>query len=69
MLYQDFPHPMQSCTKDLFPFLYAEFSSFFSNPRAKDTFFPHVRTFPTIQHVYMQVAPLQPAYIEICAKK
>jgi hypothetical protein len=30
--------------------------------------FPHIRALPILQHVYTQVAPLQLAYIRICAQ-
>jgi hypothetical protein len=39
------------------------------SPDPKINIFPHVRILPTIQHVYTQTAPLQPAYIKICASK
>ena len=52
-----FHFPMQTCH----PFLQIL--------ELKIHFFPHVRTLPTIQHAYTQVAPLQPTYIGICARK
>jgi hypothetical protein len=39
VLYQDFPHPMQSCKYDIFPFTYADFSSLFVKSRAKKYIF------------------------------
>ena len=42
---------------------------FLMNPDLKIHIFPHIRALSTIQHVYMQVAPLHPMYIEICARK
>jgi hypothetical protein len=68
MLEQDFPHPMKSCTKGLFPFPYVDLKSLFTNPRAKNIIFPHIHTLPTIQHAYLQVAPLQPVYIGKCSQ-
>jgi hypothetical protein len=40
----------------------------FCKSRAKNMIFPHIRPLPILQHAYTQVAPLQPAYIEICAQ-
>jgi hypothetical protein len=54
---------MQSFTKGIFPFPYAELKSLFANPRAKNMIFPHIRTQTILQHAYTEVAPLQPAYI------
>jgi hypothetical protein len=52
-----------------FHFPMHNFHPFFANPGAKNTFFPHIHTLPTIQHVYTNVAPLHPTYIRICAQK
>jgi hypothetical protein len=51
---------MQTCSEGLFPFPYADLKSLFAVPRAKNCIFPHIRALTTIQHVYTQVAPLQP---------
>jgi hypothetical protein len=39
------------------------------NPETKINIFPLVRTLQAIQQAYTLVAPLQPVYIEICARK
>jgi hypothetical protein len=59
---------MQTCTEGLFPFPYADLKSLFTNLRAKNIIFPHIRALPIVQHEYTQVAPLQPAYIGFCAQ-
>jgi hypothetical protein len=39
------------------------------NPETKTNIFPLVCTLQAIQHAYTLAAPLQPAYIRICARK
>jgi hypothetical protein len=46
---------LKSCTEGLFTFPYADFSSLFDESRDKNA--------------YTLAAPLQPAYIDICARK
>jgi hypothetical protein len=59
---------MQTCLEGLFPFPYADLKSLFVVPRDKNYIFPHMHALIVIQHAYMQVAPLQPAYIGFCAQ-
>jgi hypothetical protein len=54
---------MKACSEGLFPFPYGDLKSLFAVPRDKKFIFPHIRTLTDIQHVYTQVASLQPAYI------
>jgi hypothetical protein len=61
-LQQILPHPMQLAWM-AFPFPYADLKSPFVPSRAKKHIFPHIRALSVRQQVYMQVAPLQPAYI------
>jgi hypothetical protein len=51
-----------------FPFPYADLKSLLYFPEPKNHIFPHIRTLPVRQHVYTQVAPLQPTYIEFGAQ-
>jgi hypothetical protein len=42
---------------------------FFMNPEPKIYIFPHISSLLAMQDAYMMATPLQPAYIDICARK
>jgi hypothetical protein len=63
------PHPMQSCREGLTPFPHADLLSLIDKFKDKNKYFStcmHLESYTTWNTL---VAPLQPAYIEICAKK
>jgi hypothetical protein len=65
-----FASTLLSCTKGLFPFPYADLSNpFLINPEPKIYIFPHIRSLTALQDAYTLDAPLQLAYIGICARK
>jgi hypothetical protein len=64
-----FASPLLSCREGLFPFPYADLSSLFDDPEPKVYIFPHILPLSTMKDAYTLVAPLQPAYIGIFARK
>jgi hypothetical protein len=65
-----FASPLLSCTEGIFLFPYADLSTpFLINPEPKIHIFSHIRSLTALQDVYMLAAPLQLAYIKICARK
>jgi hypothetical protein len=69
LLQQDLPHHCYLAQRAFFHFPMQDYHPFLMNLELKIYIFPHIHALSAMQQVYMQVAPLQPMYIGICAKK